>query len=458
MADWPFHSGRDGAESADDEGRTRCTAGSRPVDRRDFLRTALAVGGPSALTTVTGCAGRRSNSAVDLEVPSGPSDLSTLPERQHAWNADLTRDESGTVVLPRHQTLLLLDYWGEGTPTEFDRETVEEALRSVERSVQRLTGGEPTAANEGLVVMLGYSRTYFDRFREPLPASVDLQRPATVLSQTGEDAARADSFDAVLLLASDSVPVLLAVEEALFGEVDQVNGVDVAASLDGVFERVDRRTAYAGPDTAHDRLDEASVDGDPRSIRYTSGSEAGLASEDAVTIRDGPFAEGTTMQVSRLRLDLDAWEDIDRESRDDPAFSGESPGSEIGDVGETLEDDSGVPESIADDAETRVASDGRVGHSASLGRARDEPFDPLILRRSEGIDDAYYRDGRVVFNTTAVMEEIGDFVETRLANDAEFADDVPDEDTGIVSAVDVRSRATFLIPPRRLRALPPAAP
>ena len=40
---------------------------------------------------------------------------------------------------------------------------------------------------------------------------------------------------------------------------------------------------------------------------FKSGFTKNQATEDDVTIADGPFAGGTTMQVSYMRLRLDSW-------------------------------------------------------------------------------------------------------------------------------------------------------
>ena len=45
----------------------------------------------------------------------------------------------------------------------------------------------------------------------------------------------------------------------------------------------------------------------PLFMGFKSGLRKNQATEDAVTITDGPFAGGTTMQVSYMRLRLDSW-------------------------------------------------------------------------------------------------------------------------------------------------------
>ena len=464
----PFHQrGEENAEATGsvDDGRVGGRGlADRAMERRSFMRSALAIGGTSALAAVGGCvtdAGTATESdSAPLEVPRGPSDPSEFPERQHAWARDLKTDPFGNGVLPAHQLILLLEYAGGIPPTADERETVEGAFRTLELAFQRLTGGDHDADNEGLVFMVGYSPTYFERFDDDLHPSVGLETPESVLRKTGDDPAKADHHDAVVLLSSDNVPVLLAAEEALFGGLDSLNGVDVRGTLGGSFEKVERRTAFTGKGLPREKLDNEDIHEDaPLSMGYKSGFGDNLATEDAVTIGDGPFAAGTTFQVSKLRLDLGRWYERDRETRDELMFSHEHTREDVGDIGESLEDDSGITEEVVDDLEATARERGRVGHAAKTAQARDDDFEPLILRRSEGVNDAFDEDGKVDFNFTAVMAEMADFVETREAmNGAELEGELDDDGDGILPFMEVTNRATFLLPPRGRRSLPRPRP
>jgi hypothetical protein len=81
-----------GTESADEPGLAR-----RAVNRRSFLRSALAIGGAGALAAVVGLGSSDDTDPIDaaLDVPQGPSDPAAFPERQHAWNRDLATDPFG---------------------------------------------------------------------------------------------------------------------------------------------------------------------------------------------------------------------------------------------------------------------------------------------------------------------------------------------------------------------------
>jgi len=485
----PFHNNtnetKEASQDPSNDETPKPGLADRAVNRRSFMRTALAIGGTSALAAVTGArpgAGGTSE-GYSFDVPQGPQNPNAFPERQHAWAQDLKTDSSGNGVLPNHQLILFLNYTDSGTPTGKERKEVEAAFRTLEEAFQRLTGEDPDAANDGLVFMVGYSRSYFDRFDAH---AVDFLRPEDVLRQTNDNPDKADNYDSVVLLSSDTVSVLLGSEAALFGDLDTLNDVRVRGTLAGVFEKAERRTAFVGKGLPRENLvgddaDAPLVDEDPKkidnsnvddnlgkdaplSMGYKSGFKDNLATEDAVTITTGPFKEGTTFQVSKLELDLGKWYENDRAKRDKLMFShehGQDGDIDIGDIGEELEDDSGITREIVDEVESTAREEGFVGHAAKTAQARDEDFEPLILRRSEGVNNSlvHPEEGRVGFNFSAVMEDIEDFVKTREAMNALHLDDhIDDGNHGILPYMEVTNRATFLIPPRKRRSLPRALP
>lgn len=452
---------------------SRSAAGPSDDSRREFLKAAVAIGGTSALSA---CANLTDNQvgAATPQFPQGPSDLSTLPARQHAWGDYLVTDRQSNVVPPRHHVFLLLDYARDGVPTDADRETVETALRTLERAHRRGTGDRANAIeNDGLLFMLGYAPAYFQRFDASLPDSVDLPSPERVLDELDDDPAKADDADALLHVASDRAQVVLSVEEALFGDLDRLNGVDVPTDLTGVFERADRRAGFTGAGLPEERLDhDAVAEEAPASMGFKSKFADTAPGEDKVTIREGPFAGGTTQHVSKLEIDLDSWYDHDREGRVERMFSPEHTTEDVGDVGEGLGRDSGVTEDLADRTEEYAAREGVVGHAQKTVRARDDDFEPVILRR--GDFNAPAEPGSVL-HFGAIQEEVTDFVRTRKAmDDIHFGTDEGDgdagtdrktnapsvapEDDGILGFIEVHNRANFLVPPRDLRALPPARP
>jgi hypothetical protein len=208
---------------------------------------------------------------------------------------------------------LLVDYADEGTPSAGEREQVESALSSLERAFEY--------GNDGLLLTVGYSPSYFDRYDEELPDSVDLPEPEGLMPTDDPDL---DTQDAIIHLASDHAEAVLAAEEALLGEKAEVNGVEMESDVGDVFETVDRRTGFIGDGMPAERQD---VDGIPEGepvpedsplyMGFKSGFKKNRASEDSVTIEEGPFAGGTTEHVSKILLHLDEWygDENDREDR-----------------------------------------------------------------------------------------------------------------------------------------------
>ncbi|WP_256295770.1 DUF7405 family protein [Haloarchaeobius salinus] len=427
---------------------------SRGIDRREFVKSAVAIGGMSALSA---CLGRFGDGDGE-SIPTGVDDPTSLPDRQHAWNDAIPTDDHGNHVLARHHVLLYADYAGDGTPTADERETVEAAFRSLERAFEW--------SNEGLLFTVGYSPRYFDRFEEPLPDSVDLPEPAALTSFEDPEL---DSHDVVLHLASDSGTALLEAEEALKGNSDTANGVELSAHLGDVLDLPDefpgRRTGFVGAGLPAENSDVsgipdgAEIDEDaPLYMGFKSGFEKNQATEDGVTISEGPFAGATTQHISRIRLRLDDWYvEQDQEDRVAEMFCpAHAENGTVEGVGENLGDDAGV-DGCAETIEEDARSAGRVGHSQKLARARTDGR-PIILRRDFDSTDR----GEAGLHFLAVQEGIGDFVETKTAMAGEDLTDTPTirqrVNNGIQEYTFVKRRGNFLLPPRAHRALPTPRP
>jgi len=418
----------------------------RGISRREFAKSAVAIGGTAALAACLDRFGQP-------DVPTG-TDPSTLPARQHAWDGGLPTDDAGNTRLSRHHVLLLLDYERDGTPTDGDRRQVTDALHSLERAYA-------WQAN-GLQFTLGYSPSYFERF-ESGPAGVDLPAPEALAPFEDPEL---DTPDALLHLASDHESVVLAAEEALKGNRDTVNDVDVAASIDGVFAEQDRRTGFVGAGLPAQNQD---VDGIPDSepvpedaplfMGFKSGFDENQASEDRVTVESGPFADGATQHLSRIRLQLQQW--YEQDSRDQrvskmfcPAHADEG---KVEGVGENLGTDSGVGE-CPEDVVENSRREGVAGHAQKAARARDDNDTPIILRRD--FDSTDGGEARVHF--LSLQRAITDFVATKAVMNGT---DVADEsavgqrvNNGILQYMRVERRGNYLLPPRGLRALPAADP
>ena len=414
------------------------------VSRRAFVKAAVAIGGTAALSA---CMGRE-----QPDLPTGTDDPSSLPARQHAWNDSLRTDDHGNDVPPKHHVFAQFDY--DGTPTEADREAVETALRSVERAYPH--------SNEGVLLTVGYSPGYFSRFDTPLPDSVDLLDPQALAPF--EDPAL-DTADVGIHIASDYGSVVLGVEEALRGEREELNGVSVSAFPE-TLSRTDRRTGFIGEGLPADNQDVAGIpdsepvpEDAPLYMGFESGFEKSQASEDSVTIPDGPFAGGTTQQVSKIRLNLQQWyEQDDRYHRVATMFcpahaeegTVEGTGKNLGNSNQM--EAHGCPAHASEDAEAGV-----VGHAQKSARAREDG-EPLILRRDFDSTD----DDQATVHFLSLQEGITDFVTTRsMMNGTDLAEEGAvgqRTNNGILQYMTVERRGNYLVPPRAHRALPTPNP
>jgi hypothetical protein len=417
------------------------------IPRRAFLKSAVAIGGAAAFSA---CLGRE-----DVSVPTGSTEWGAYPRRQHAWNEVLPRDDAGNVLAPRHRVLLYMNYDSVGPPTSQDRKLVEQALRGVEAAYER--------SGTGLLLTLSYSPSYFDRFESSSPNGVTLPDPEALAPF--EDPAF-DTPDAVLHLASNTAQVVLGAEEALRGEVESLNGVEQPdTALTDVLSIAERRPGFVGSglpaEHAEDIEDlpaDAVPDDAPMLMGFKSDFSETQPSEDRVTIDAGPFAGGTTQHVSKLRLDLDQWYTQDdrwqREAKMFCPFHAEN--DVIEGTGENLGTQSGMGECA--DAERAARSEGVVGHSQKSARARDEDDVPLILRR----DFNATADGTGTLHFLSLQRRIEDFVETREAmNGTDLSADTPigqRANNGLLQYIRTERRGNYLLPPRALRALPPATP
>ncbi|KTG20746.1 DUF7405 family protein [Haloferax profundi] len=432
---------------------------ARGLSRRDFVTAAVAIGGTSALTA---CMEREQSTSGDPATPVESEPASTaefprgdpdaIPSGQHRWGEYLVRDAHGNTVPPQQLVTIGLKYEGSVPPTDEEREQVESALQTLEEAFQWGTGGNAGAAfNRGLLFMLGYAPRYFDAVGQ---TPDQLSSPEDVLTAVGEDPAKADPYDAALLMTSDIGSIVLAAEEALFGELDEVNGVSVDATFEGVFSKEGRHTGYVGKGLPADKLDEERIPEDaPLSMGFKSGFRGNLPAEDAVTLSSGPFAGGTTIASSTLLIDLDRWYDQQTDERVAEMFCPAHTTDDVGPTGDKLGSDSGITEEDVGRIEEDANSRGRVGHTQKVARARDDQFEPRILRRAEGV--ATNQHDRAGFEFNSVQRTMEDFVETRRAmNPEEYDFDVPAENHGIVDYLETLRRGSYLAPPRERRALP----
>ncbi|WP_049923787.1 DUF7405 family protein [Halopiger djelfimassiliensis] len=416
--------------------------------RREFVRAAVAAGTSAALAACL--ADERS-----VNAPTGVEEPASLPDRQHAWNDALHADQDGNVSPPEHHVFLSLSL--SEAPDETARKTVRTALRDIERAVARDT--------DGILFTLGYTPAYFERFDAPLDDAVDLPKPDPILALTAESDVTIDTSDALLHLASDDGAVVLAVEQALFGDRGTLNGRSVSASLDAVFERTTRRTGFVGPGLPAAR--QHGLDGVPDTepvpeeapffMGFRSGFRESQATEDRVTIRNGPFAGGSTQHFETLELDLDVWYDeSDHEQRVARLFSPAHADREtVGEIGERLGTETGIA-SVTDEIHDHARDEGVVGHAQKLAQARDDGT-PVLLRR-----DVNTTDGDVCgVHFVSLQRELSEFTRVREAMAGEEFRQYglgPRQGNGILRYLRVRRWGSYLIPPRSHRALPRPEP
>ncbi|MDG5759411.1 Tat pathway signal protein [Natronococcus sp. A-GB1] len=422
------------------------------LSRREYVRALVATGGATALSACLELSD--SENEDEDQVPAGVDDPSSLPERQHAWDGSLPADGDENVRPAAHHVLVALslnDGVENGGGIDPDvRETVENALQTLERAYER--------SNDGLLFTMGYTPSYFDRLEEPLPESVDLPEPEPL--REGETPAL-DEFDALLHLASDRPEVVLEAEEGLFGERESVNGVEPEAELSGVFDREDdrRRTGFVGDGLPAERTDipgvPETVPGDaPFFMGFRSGFADSQASEDRVTIESGPFAGGTTQQVSSMEINLEQWFDQENHyQRVSKLFSPKHADEEaVGEVGEELGATNGLTDERIAATEDDARGRGVVGHAQKAARAREDGEPPLLRRDFNTVDG-----DRPGLHFLSLQREIADFVRVREAMNGTDLD-VATANNGILHYLFVDRRGNYLVPPRSLRALPPADP
>ncbi|MXR51598.1 Tat pathway signal protein [Halovenus sp. WSH3] len=421
--------------------------------RRQILKTAVAIGGASALSACL-------NNGGSEPIPSG--DPAAKPPRQHAWREYIRHDKYDNSQLPKHQILLYVNFDEEGRPSPETRSTLEESLTVLDRGYEW--------SNEGLLHTIAYSASYFERFDQSLPEQVTLPQPRAL---SPFESPTFDTQDAVLHLASDRADVVLEAEQALRGERDTANGESVEAQLTDVATIDSRRTGFVGAGLPAERQDAEGIpdsnpvpEDSPLFMGFEAGFKGNQATEDYVTIEEGPFSGGTTMALSNLRQRLDDW--YEEQSFDERVMEMFSPGHAENDlvegIGSNLEDNSGIDEFV-DNIEADAETHGRVGHAQKAARAnRDAEGNVKLLRRHfESTDDIGSDQSVASLHFPSLQRRVSDFEEVRRAmNGTDLTQVTPAirqrVNNGILEYIFVRRRGYFLIPPRRHRSVPMPQP
>ena len=405
------------------------------VSRRGALRQLAAVSGAAGLSGCAGFLARRAESPT-ADLPPNPR-AGELPRRQHAWDATLARDAHGNPLAPRHHRILLLDLAVD--PSDSAAETVERAMRTLEAA--RDWGPE------GLLHGLAWGTGYFEQIGRLSASPV---RKPTVLSRTDDPDLL--SFDAALILASDAASTLGEVEAAMFRGRSELAGEPVEARLGDVFDVAGRRTGFIGEGLPAAHADAEGIPEDaplgdaPMFTGFFSGRSKTQASEDRVTIEEGPYAGGTTAHLSHLTESLDAWWSMDEADRIARMFSPDLAEEDVA----GLTDD--VP--FADAVREHARESGVVGHFEKVARVREDGR-PIVLRRDFNTTDG----DRAGVHFLSFQRSLDDFEKTRKSmNGWYLRDDHPQvrdrRNNGILEFISVVSRANFYLPPRDERAFP----
>jgi hypothetical protein len=405
------------------------------LTRRRLLTGA---GSVAAAGIVAAVSARRA--AADAALPTAvlgtqPPDL---PERQHAWTRWLHRDEFGNPVAPRFDLLLFFDVRGRATADH--ALVLESRLRALER---RFRWG-----SDGLLFTVGYGPDYFERV---LGVDSPIER-ATRLASFESPAI--DRHHLCLHLACDDQRRLMQIEAALV-RGRPLPGVAGSLSLRSILTWRETRTGFtgAGLPRAHQRAaglaPGAEISSDaPLFMGFRSGLAKNQASEDDVTIPDGDFAQGTTMQVSYMRLRLAEW--YDELSAADRVALMYSPQTTVAAVRRFTTDAAGNPGRIID----AITRHGRVGHAQASAQARRHGR-PVILRRDFDTVDG----GHAGLHFVSLQRSIQDFVVTRNAMNVAEAHNLnraitATANNGINAFMDVRRRANYILPSRAQRSFP----
>ncbi|MGH2843417.1 MAG: DUF7405 family protein, partial [Solirubrobacteraceae bacterium] len=186
----------------------------------------------------------------------------------------------------------------------------------------------------------------------------------------------------------------------------------------------------------------------PLFMGFKSALKRNQASEDAVTILAGDFAQGTTMAVSHMTLSLDSWyENLTYAERVARMYS---PQTSPEQVARFTTDAQSNPGLIGE----AIRRHGVIGHAQASARARRDGR-PLILRRDFDTADG----GQAGLHFVSLQRTIADFVTTRSAMNQSGAQlqnpaITATVNNGINAFIFVQRRANYIVPPLSKRRSP----
>jgi hypothetical protein len=407
----------------------------RSLDRRGFLLGGVA-GGAAVVAAGIALEGHKTDGGgtpvprVDLGgQPTG------LPARQHAWVDTLPTDQHGNPIAPRYDRLLFFDVAGQPTPNH--ARMLEAALRTLERAYPWAPGG--------LLFTAGWGSSYFTdllKTSSPIPRAKPL---------SNFELPSIDDYHVCLHLACNDEERLAAVEASLL----HGSGSSGDFRLSDALVWRETRTGFTGAGIPASHQDVGGIppgEPVPKSAPLFMGFKSGLrknqATEDSVTIADGPFAQGTTMTVSYMRLRLDSWyQNLTEKQRIARMYS---PQTTPADVARFTTD----AESNPGELNEAISHYGVIGHAQTSATAR-RGGKPLIIRRDFDTVDG----GQAGLHFVSLQRTIDDFVKTRTAMNASAAQltnpGITDTvNNGINEFIFVLKRANYILPSRADRSFP----
>ena len=318
--------------------------------------------------------------------------------------------------------------------------SLEASLRTLER---RYRWGP-----SGLLFTIAWGPSYFERalgISSPIPRAVELSNfefPAI------------DDYDVCLHLAADDERRLASVEAALL-HGERLPGAHGWLSISSALRWRETRTGFVGtglPARHQHTGGIPSGDPVPRDAPLFMGFKSGLrknqATEDAVAITEHPFVDGTTMQVSYMRLRLDGWYgELNESERVARMYAPEVSPDQV----KHFKTDAESDPQLLNQAIRRY---GVVGHAQASACARKHGK-PRIIRRDFNTVDG----GQAGLHFVSVQRTIEDFMITRTAMNVTQArlENPAVGDTannGINDFITVLKRGNYIIPSRAHRAFP----
>jgi dye decolorizing peroxidase len=413
-------------------------AGRGWTRRRFFLGAATVAAGGAAAGVAVDRAESSHGSAPEIPKVALGSQPAGLPARQFAWTATLKTDRDGNPIAPRHDRLLFFDV--QATPSPAAARLLEASLRTLERAF--------TWGPGGLLFTAGWAPGYFER-------SLQIKSPIPRAKRLSEfELPAIDDYDLCLHLACDDERRLADVEAGLVHGAP-LPGSDGHLSLAPALRWRETRTGFVGQGLPAAHQDVGGIPpGSPVTERtplfmgFKSGLARNQATEDAVTIPAGAFAQGTTMQVSYMRLRLDGW--YDELSERERIARMYAPQVTPEQVKHFTTDAKSDPNLIGQ----AISHYGVIGHSQTSARARRHG-QPVIIRRDFNTVDG----GQAGLHFVSIQRSIADFVRTRNAMNASSVQLVNPGITdtvnnGINEFIFVLKRANYIIPSRALRSFP----